>query len=321
MAGQHTNTTEPGDVLMLIAEDDPEDTTKPQLMAAGADTEGVHLLRCVRITQGAKKAERMLAIDTDLTPLEAGLKASSKIQLVVIDPITNCFGRENVNRDQELRAVLVPIKELVDRVNVTFIGIGHFNKRANVSALQRVSGAVAMSGVARTVWMFMRNPEVEGEYLMLLGKGNLTRKRTGMWYPITEKTVTLPDGGETGVPSIDWQAGEATTSADEAMAVVSVSGRKIAKAKRFLMDFLVSGERRSDEIIAEGKKLDIGRNTLFDAKKVMEIAAKQHHGAWWWRLPDKPISPLVVNVSHGVCQTLNAVNPGFRLVPLSETRS
>jgi hypothetical protein len=33
--------------------------------------------------------------------------------------------------------------------------------------------------------------------------------------------------------------------------------------------------------------LDLGRNTLFSAKEDMDIRAKQHDGAWWWRLPDK----------------------------------
>ena len=91
---------------MIIAEDDPEDTTKPRLMAAGADLTRVHLLRCVRITQGANKAERMLALDTDLKLLEAELVANPAIKLVVIDPITTYFGKANVNRDQELRTVL-----------------------------------------------------------------------------------------------------------------------------------------------------------------------------------------------------------------------
>ena len=286
------NTTEPGDVLMMIAEDDPEDTVKPRLMAAGADLDRVHLVRCVRITQGAKKSERMIALDTDLTLLETELKANAKIKLVVIDPITNYFGKANMNRDQELRAVLVPIKELADRVNVTFIGVGHFNKRTDVTALQRVGGAVAMSGVARAVWMFMKNPEIEGEYLMLLGKGNLTKKRTGLRYRITEKIVTLTDSVTTGVPSIDWQRGDATVSADDTIAVMhEPGGHKMAQAKRFLIDCLANGDKPSDEIMAEGERKGLKRTTLFAAKKALEIEAYKNGSAWWWKRPGSASVP------------------------------
>jgi putative DNA primase/helicase len=280
------NITEPGDVLMLIAEDDPEDTVKPRLMAAGADLKRVHLLKCVRVTQNANKIERMLALDTDLTLLETQLKVSQRVKLVVIDPITNYFGRANSNRDQELRTVLVPIKELADRAGVTFIGIGHFNKRTDVSALHRVGGAVAMSGVARAVWMFMKDPEVEGQYLMLLGKGNLTKKRTGLRYRIVEQRVMLPDGKETGVPKIDWQSGESTASADDIVTRPNDPvERKAAKAARWLTDFLANGDKHSEEIYAKGKEAGLSRGTLWAARKVVNIEAYQKDRQWWWTAP------------------------------------
>lgn len=109
------NTNGPMDVLFASAEDDPSDTLKPRLMAAGANLERVHLLKCVRLEKDAKKAERMFALDTDLDLLEGTLKRHPEIKLVTIDPVTNYLGRANVNREQELRAVLVPIKELAER--------------------------------------------------------------------------------------------------------------------------------------------------------------------------------------------------------------
>jgi hypothetical protein len=60
------NTIEPGDVLMLIAEDDPADTIKPRLMAADSDLNRVSYLKAVRVSERSKKRERILALDTDL---------------------------------------------------------------------------------------------------------------------------------------------------------------------------------------------------------------------------------------------------------------
>lgn len=276
------NDADPGDVLMLIAEDDPRDTIKPRLLAAGADVRHVHLLRGVQVKQGAKQIERELALDQDLALLENTLASHKQTRLVMIDPITNYFGHANVNKDQEIRRVLVPIKNVAERTGVTFIGVGHFNKRDGVAALQRISGGVAFPGVARATWMFAKNPEADGEYLMLLVKGNLTKRRDGLRYRIVEKIIPLPNEKQTGVPVIDW-LGKSETSADS---VVETAGnpeeKKKAKAKRFLLDFLANGDQPSETIIAEGAKQGIGRSNLFDAKKELGIRAYKDAGCWWW---------------------------------------
>ena len=57
--------------------------------------------------------------------------------------------------------MLEPIKELAEKTGVAFIGLGHFNKRNDVTALHKVGGAVALTGVARAVWLFMKNPSAK----------------------------------------------------------------------------------------------------------------------------------------------------------------
>lgn len=265
------NTIGPSGVLMLIAEDDPADTVKPRLMAAGADLARVSFLKAVRISKDSKREERMLALDTDLTLLELELQNNPQIGLVSIDPITSYLGKADLNKEQELRRVLGPIKELAERTGVTFIGLGHFNKRADVSALHKVGGAVAMSGVARAVWLFAKNPDTEGEYLMLLGKGNLTRKRGGLKYRIGSKELATL--GEQ--PFIAWQ-GEADGDADTVLAMERDPDQKRrAKAERFLTEYLAAGPARSDDIQADAKNLHISRNALFEAKKELRITASQ----------------------------------------------
>jgi AAA domain len=274
------NAIEPGDVLMLIAEDDPGDTIKPRLMAAGADLSRVSYLKTVQVNHKSNKHERVLALDTDLTLLEKTLRDNPGIGLVTIDPITGYLGRADLNKEQELRRVLLPIKELCERTGVTFIGLGHFNKRSDVTALHKVGGAVAMSGVARAVWMFAKNPEVEGEYVMLLGKGNLTRKRTGMKYRFGDKVLL----GGIEAPFIAWQ-GETDGDADTLLTTSPDPGEKRqARAKRFLQDYLGEGPRLSDDIVTDGKKAGVSRSALFEAKKEMDITAEKLGGQWHWSL-------------------------------------
>lgn len=273
------NTIGAGEVLMLNCEDDPADTIKPRLLAAGADVSRVSQLEGVITEVGDKREERMLALDTDLALLERELKNNPQIGLVTVDPITSYLGKSDMLKEQELRRLLVPVKDLCERLGVTVIANGHFNKRSDVSALHKIGGAVAMSGVARAAWLFAKNPEAEGEYLMLLGKNNLTKKRTGMKYRFGTKDLSTGEA-----PFIVW-GGDADSDADSVFTTANDSSEKRrAKAERFLSEYLADGMKKSDEVLAEGKKHRLSRSALFEAKKELGIAARKIGNEWYWEL-------------------------------------
>ena len=55
---------EPGDVIILSAEDDAEDTIRPRLDAAGADVSRIHLLEAVRVVMAdGKSTESTFTLD------------------------------------------------------------------------------------------------------------------------------------------------------------------------------------------------------------------------------------------------------------------
>jgi hypothetical protein len=271
------NTTDAGEVLMLIAEDDVADTIKPRLMAAEADVSRVSYLRAVQIQQRAKKQERALALDEDLALLEDELRKNPGIGLLTIDPISSYLGRADLNKEQELRRVLIPVKDVAERTGVTIVGLGHFNKRADVSALGRVSGAVAMSGVPRAVWTFGKSPTEDDVFLMQRGKLNVAARTTGLRYRFGVKE--LPTGT---APFIEW-GGEETRSAEEILELErNPEGKRQDKAARFLADYLAEGPRSSTDILQEGTKRGISRGALFEAKKQLGISAERIDGRWWW---------------------------------------
>lgn len=278
---------EASEAFILSAEDNPEDTIKPRLVAAGADVSKVHLIDKVKLTQNAKQSERDFALDTDLSLLAQKLEANPRVTLVVIDPITSYLGRANMNREQELRAVLVPIKNLCEKYNVTVICIAHFNKRSDVDALNKVSGAVAMTGVVRIVWGFVESNEKPGEYLMLRVKGNITKKRSGLRYQISERAV---DGLSKPAPYVDWQKGEFTETVDSVINTDRNPKEKVsARAERFLRDYLADGKLHpSKDIEAAANKEGIKRGALFQAKEALHIKAEKPRGIWCWVMPLEP---------------------------------
>jgi len=146
-----------------------------------------------------------------------------------------------------------------------------------VTALGRVSGAVAMSGVPRAVWTFGKSPTEDDVFLMQRGKLNVAGRTTGLRYRFGVKE--LPTGT---APFIDW-AGEETRSADEILELErNPEGKRQDKAARFLADYLADGPKSSAEILAEGAKRGISRSALFEAKQQRGISAERIDGRWWW---------------------------------------
>lgn len=278
------NGVEPGCVLVLTEEDDCETTYLPRLIAAGADVSRVHHVTGIPVGRDASTEKRMVALDADLSRLKLKIEHMRanglNLGLVVVDPITNYMGKADMNKEQEVRRVLSPIASLCRESQITFIAVGHFNKRLDVAALHKVGGAVGMTGVSRAVWLFAKSPDADGEYAMMLGKGNLTKKRTGLKYRIGEKDL----GGGITAPFIAWGA-ETTSDADSVLAAAAnPEEKKSAKAVRFLTDYFANldGPQKSDAIIVAAKRVGIASATLFRARKSLGIEAKQQNREWLW---------------------------------------
>jgi hypothetical protein len=276
------NTLPPGYALLLIAEDGAEDVIKPRLIAAGADCSRIGIL-VAKVPTGDKK-ERYFTLDQDLEKLERRLKQPPFFSLIVADPLSSYLGKADMNKEQDVRRVLGPIKELCERTGITFFALGHFNKRTDVSALGAVSGAVANTGLPRAVFLCLKDPQGEkGDMLMLLGKGNLTRRRTGLRYRFKESTVICDNGKPNFVPVIEWR-GEETQDADDINETARNPEQKASlRAERFLREFLKDDEKPSIEILEAAAKIGVKRRTLFAVKKELDIRAIRRNGVWWWQ--------------------------------------
>lgn len=291
-----TATREPVDVLMLFCEDDADDTVIPRLMAAGANLERVHRLRAIavsQLTEKSTKEERDIAFDSDLKVLKKFLADHPEVKLVTVDPVTSYLGNVKPNDEKEVRKVLIPLAAVARDFDVTFILNAHFNKRGDVSALHKILGAVAMTGVARAVWLFAEDkesPDPENpKYLMLQGKLNVGRRQKGLEYTIGERQIPLPDGGTTSVGFIQW--GEATDkTADAALGSIGAfgdeSGTKLKAAGVWLAQFLAGGDQLVDDI-KKARPKSIGWRTMETAKKILGIVSKPQNGHWWWHLPER----------------------------------
>jgi len=141
----------PGDVIFLSAEDDPADTMRPRLEAAGADLHRVHVMDAVisGYTGEGKQQNRAFNLQTDIEALSAKLAELEGVAAVVIDPITAYLGDVDSHRNAEVRALLAPLSDLAAKHRVAIIGVSHLNKAAGTEVLMRVTGSLAFVAAAR----------------------------------------------------------------------------------------------------------------------------------------------------------------------------
>lgn len=318
--------TEPGEVLLLSAEDDPETTLRPRLEAAGAALDRIHLLESVMLTNGPGQegSERLAQLDTDIKAIEAILDAHPEITLIIIDPISSFLGAANMNREQEVRRVLEPLRRRARKSGIAVVMVAHFNKNSDTrSAMDRVGGAKAIVGMGRAAWTCVREPKKEEQKpgtivdvdrrLFLKLKANLTPSRVGgLVYTIRTKMVEVEDKHlkltEEEQPRIVWLEETSSTAQEIMIGGEEPKVNKAKSAKEWLKTYLgsVGGYAESAAVREAGEKAGYSKTTLYRAKaelKVNEVWGGEHTS--YWVLPGVVVPTVGL---HGIKVNSEAVS-------------
>jgi len=287
------NTSGPKDVILLASEDGEADTIKPRLIAAGADMKRIIVIRRVLLENKEKTARRKHAFQLkgDISTLKNALKANPGVALVALDPISAFFGDCEPNKDKEIRPVMEGIADAMEGTKCAFVGIIHNNKRSDADSISKILGASSVVGVSRAVWGFGYDADDKTLRHMLLIKGNLSEKRTGMKYRLANTAVTLDGGEDDHQPAVDWQ-GETSDDADDMLA--KKRDRKggadtlLAQAKLLCQMQLESGPKLAQDMYRLGEK-ELGDNSGKTLKRAsIEIGAMCTRAKpYYWYLPGK----------------------------------
>jgi putative DNA primase/helicase len=307
------NVLEPSEVLMLLGEDDEDDTAVPRLMSAGADLGKVHFPEGIKragVNDGSE-----VRLDIDLPVLEAFLDAHPAIRLIVIDPISSYLGNVNMIAEQSVRSVLTPLRLMAMRRNVAVLSVMHLNKKNELDAISRVGGAMAFIGVARSAWLFIRDEsseegEVKDSFTMCRMKSNLTAsKGGGMSYSISARPV-MTDDGEVLAPYIVWGE-KINRSADDSLGRTASKHEEPGRPKgkdtvlqdaiAWLQDALQDGQPQSSKVLRKNarEEANISWITLRRAQAALGIKPYQQKGGkvgtWVWEL--QPMNATAASVA------------------------
>jgi hypothetical protein len=239
-------------VVMINPEDGLEDTTVPRLLRAGAKLENILSISTVKVTDPitGMAYERPFTLPHDLPLLEKAM-VRMHARLVTIDPIMAIIGSgKDTGKDNEVRALLAPVKMLIEKHKAACIMVRHLNKSGGDHALYRGMGSVAFIGLARTGLMVLREPGEDGNRALAHVKSNIGRLAP----PLSFRVESDEEEGDDR-PYIKWE-GHSSYSVAEMLS--SSTPQHLGEGRQEIMALLKEKypEGMSPSEIAEAVELE-----------------------------------------------------------------
>lgn len=278
----------PKKVVILAEEDNPATTLIPRLTVAGATLSNIKGLVMTR-TVGTTDQEKSIALDEDLMALSDLLRTAKGLGMVIIDPITNYLGKLSMNKEEDIRSILMPLSKLAQELKITIITVGHMNKREAATPIERTMGAPAFIGVSRAAYMFGFDPEEDSKFAHIMAR---LRNSTTKSLKYNTITVPLPIEGElSNVIKIEWN-GTSEMDANDLTAVKSHKEKgEEQKAAECLKAFLLAGMKPAsechDHLADNGYPLQAGKTKGLNPSKVRKrvgVETKRDAGLAYWFL-------------------------------------
>ncbi|MGA7793186.1 MAG: AAA family ATPase [Candidatus Acidiferrales bacterium] len=272
---------ERGAIIMASAEDDPADTIRPRLDAAGADISRIHILEGVRVTLGDNSTvERAFDLERGIPALEDALARVPGVRLIIIDPVSAFLGATDSNTNSEVRAILAPLAALAAKHGVAILCVTHLRKSAG-PAVHRAISSIAFAAAARSVWAVASDPSDANRRLMLAVKQNLGPNVGGLAFRVETQN---------GLPHLDWESGAVHMGADEVLNVEDREDHSEHKeAEQWLREYLADGPVGASEVIRAANAVGVKRTTLWRAASSLAVVKRKLGGrgaGWEWSLND-----------------------------------
>ena len=268
------------DVLIISAEDDPQDTIKPRLIAAGANLKRCHFLDGVLVRGEEKNTYRLFDLEQDVKRLEATILEWPDLRLIIIDPVSAYQGKRDSHNNAEIRSLLAPYQKLAAQYGIALVLITHFNKSSSQEPLERIIGSIGLIAAARAGYAVVKDQEDEHLRYFVPVKNNIGDDKTGFSYRI--EGVTLGNGIETS--KIVW--GEAPVQASKVLCPEKKT--QTNGAKDFLRELLSSGPMPVSEIMDQAEGVGYNKGTIQRAAQALGIKKTKlgMKGGWRWLLEE-----------------------------------
>ncbi len=211
------NDCEPCATLYISEEESFEHTVIPRWLAAGGDPE----MLCDMQWNGADP----LYFDKDLGKLEAIIEdmedRGTPVRCIIFDPLADYTSKDAL-KDQDVRQVVARLKQWAAEKGIAIFAIAHVNKKNDLSAVQRTSGAKGWVSVPRINNLVGTDAN---------GLKHLATQKTNIHKPVScafqmQDAEVSQDGETFKTVKVAWQQGSALVTADDLVGV-----KKMAELK------------------------------------------------------------------------------------------
>lgn len=270
----------PGDVILLSAEDDPADTIKPRLIAAGANVKRCHILSSIKTPEHLGKTnKRSFDLTKDVGRLREVIRNNGNVKLVVIDPISAYLGTTDSHNNADIRSTLSPLSEMASSCNVAIILVTHLNKSSNHEPIGRIIGSIGMIAAARAGYIVSKDENDPNIRYFLPVKNNLGDDNDAFAYHIENSDIN----SEIIVPKVMWHH----DPLDACKILNPEKKTQTNGAKAFLVDLLGEGSKPAKEIFEAAESIGYSKASIQRATTSLGIKRKKDgmEGGWVWSLP------------------------------------
>lgn len=244
-------------VIYQCAEDNPADTIKPRLLAAGADCEKVAFI---------------VNNDMSLTLDDARIEATVRdlgARLLIFDPLQSFISQDgDMHSISRMRNLLGKLSAMAEKYKCAVVMIGHMNKTTAGKNLYRGLGSIDIAAIARSVLMIERDPDSPEIRYMYPIKTSLAKEGSGISFRIAMNGIEYIDICRRSVESI----------------VQNCRNSKRESCASLLTLLLKDGERRSSDIMLLMEAEGISARTVNAVKKEMGIRSFRKKDIWYWGL-------------------------------------
>lgn len=265
---------EPGNVVLMSAEDSLAHTIKPRLDAMDAP------------------CERIIAIDEPFTLNRDGIirlemvLAEHAPKLVIIDPLFSYTGKVNLDRDNEIRSVTSELIRLAEKYECAIIGVRHIGKSKGMGDPRNAGlNGIGWRASARSVLLVGTNPENKKQKAIVQTKNNLA--------PICDKAI----GYEIQNGNFFW-TGESKLTAEKILSQVRNEDERAeqSEAVEFLREVLRDGAKPAKDVKSEASTVGLTEQRLRTAKNKLGVVVRKNakdfdpkKHFWTWELPAEDV--------------------------------
>jgi len=274
--------TDAGNVIILSAEDDPSDTIKPRLIAAGANLKRCHVLQEVRTFKEGKEGIRTFNLTLDVERLGVEIKKIGNVRLVIIDPISAYLGDTDSHNNSDMRGLLAPLSAMAAACGVAIILVTHLNKSKDQDVLLRVIGSIGLIAAARSGYAVVKDREKSEIRYFVPIKNNIGNDKDGFSFHIQPMTLR----GDIETSKILWHEGLVNAHkilySDPERKPTATTG-----AAEFLRELLSDKTMLKADIEEQAEGAGYNKSALQRAKNRLGIKHRKRgfNGGWEWYFP------------------------------------